>query len=73
MGDLVDALFVALAVPVLFRWVHAPQAILLWLALPPLLSGSPSAPAYSSDRYHHLIISTIPWALSLTELALAPV
>ena len=47
--------------------LHTPQALLLWLALPPLLPGSPIP-----ERCHHLIVSTISWALRLAGLALAP-
>ena len=70
--DLVDALLVA--IPVLLGWVPMPlQALFLRLALPLLLTGSPSAPPYSPGRCHcHFIIPTISWALRLAGLVLAP-
>ena len=56
-----------MALPVLLGRLHTPQALLLWLALPPLLPGSPIP-----ERCRHLIVSTISWALRLAGLALAP-
>ena len=48
-----------MALPVLLGRVHAPQALLLWLA------------QYSPHRCGRLIISTISWALCLAGLAWA--